>query len=188
MITDKVLQTAAAAVARRYARRVWWADESELRQEALVAAYEVRARGTYDPTCNIPLRAYVERACAYRLRAYLWRQSAPVSAPHRKLTSLAGLHRAALDECSATTETDPLVLLCEKEHALAVRTGVEEAVKMTVIEWARALVLRVLLGDEAPSEVADGAVMTRALYRMVRKARVMCETDSMLYDLWRNEP
>lgn len=80
---------------RRYKRDVWWADVEDMSQHAWVVALE--AHRTFKPERMDDFYWYAWRAVVVQLRNHLWRQSAPVSAPQRKLPELAGVFRDVLE-------------------------------------------------------------------------------------------
>lgn len=96
---DVTLKAVVEEAVKRYAKRCWWADRADMRQEAwMVACSAARtfkpARWATDPGNG--LYWYAWRAVVVQLRNYLWRESAPVTAPQRKLDQLAGVQRAPL--------------------------------------------------------------------------------------------
>jgi hypothetical protein len=92
-LESEIVEVVNAAVAS-YARRCWWADASDLRQEAWVAAMEARAN--WNPERG-PIGPYAGVAVRRAIAAYLIRESAPVSSPWHRRHELIGIRRAALD-------------------------------------------------------------------------------------------
>lgn len=175
----------ARRAARRYARRCWWADEEDLVQEATTAAlHATRPDGPFDPECGVPVGAYVWRTCILHLRAYLWRQSSPVSETGHKLATLHGVHHTELTETSATTDIDAFVLLSEKEWTEKVRAQLDYLFDKDV---KGKLVARVLLDEEKPEYVAhEAGVPVQDLYRLTKKAKRSIADNAFLFHLMRN--
>lgn len=170
-------------VARRYAVRVWWADEKELVQEAWLAILTaLRPGGPYVQECGVPRTAYAWRAAVLHLREFLWRQSAPVRAPHHKLKELRGVHRAEVTEESIVTFEDPAQLLEEKRWTESVRSQVHYLLDKLGADSGVAA--RVVVHEEEPAEVArDLALPTSHVYRTARAARTMMSDNAMLHQL-----
>jgi DNA-directed RNA polymerase specialized sigma24 family protein len=184
-----VLDGVASRAAARYARRVFWADAADLKQEAMVAALTAtRPDGPYDEACGVPLTAYAWRACMLHLRAYCWRQSSPVSETDHRLQDLRGVfHKELLEgldpyeDFSSTPPTDDLLAMkvwhedvrAQLDHVLA-PCGEEKRVA-----------LRVLLDEEPPRRVAQefDLPVTR-VYRIARRARLLLSENAMLFSLW----
>jgi hypothetical protein len=85
--------------ARRYKARCWWAEEDDLLQEAREAV--LLAKRTFDPEVGVPLAAYAWRVAMIRLRAWLLRNTSPVSASAGSLHRLKDYQRASFDELAA---------------------------------------------------------------------------------------
>jgi len=103
---DATLDAVVKEAVRRYKRKVWWADAGDLSQQAWLTALEASA--TFKPEvwgeeAGEGLYWYAWRAVVVQLRNYLWRQSAPVTAPQRKLGQLAGIVRAPLADIPKTS-------------------------------------------------------------------------------------
>lgn len=178
------VKRAAEGVARRYARRVFWADEDDLRQEAYVIAIDARRR--WDPTVGVPLSAYAWRACALGLRNYLWRQSAPVTETDHRLTTLRGVHRAEVNEdCWRAPSPDEL-LVAKRWHE-DVQEQIAFVLKHGNVDTR--LVLPVLIEERAPRHVAkELEVPVIRIYRSVRRARVLLSENALLHMLWDAPP
>lgn len=181
---DEVLRVARNA-ARHYARRVWWANEEDLVQEASAAALQAtRPDGPFDHESGLPVGVYVWRACVLHLRAYLWRQSAPVSESRHKLPTLRGVHRSELTETSAITDVDALSLLSEKEWTEEVRAQLNYLFDK---DGDGALVSRVLLEEEKPEYVAHTAgIDVQDLYRKTKRAKRALTNNALLFHMMRN--
>lgn len=181
---DRIIATAAKA-ARRYARKVWWADEDDLRQEAALAALQAtREGGPYDPETGVPVGAYVWRACVLHLRAYLWQQSAPVNETDHKLATLRGVHRLELNESLASADVDAYELLSEKEWTEEVRSQLDYLLNK---RGAGKHLARVLLNEESPTHVAhEAGIPIDDLYILTKKTRRDIASNAYLFHLLRN--
>lgn len=180
---EEDLNVIAAKAAARYARLVFWADIEELRQEAMVAALTAtRPGGPYDPECGVPLSAYVWRACILHLRAWCWKQSAPVHAPHHKLAQLKGIHREEITETTSITHVDPFALLHEKRWVEDVQSQVDHVLDRLGPDSG--LAARTIVLDEAPAHVAEDLdVAIEHVYRVTRVGRRLLADNALLYTL-----
>ncbi len=177
------LQEVANKVAGRYARRVFWADLADLKQEAMVAA--LRAQKTWDPEVGVPLEAYAWRACVFHLRTYLWRQSAPVSETDRRLGTLRGVHAEELLEDHGEPVADNHQLFEEKCWTEMVQRQVVYLLTKLSTKDAR-IAVRVVLEEEMPAQVAqDLQLSIHHVYRVARTARRSFEDNAVLHQLWR---
>lgn len=93
------LRKVVEASARKYARKCWWADEEDLRQQAWLIVLDAKARfeRNFDPAKaqGSALESYCWRAAVIQLGIYLMKQSSPVSASESK--DLAHLVQVSLD-------------------------------------------------------------------------------------------
>jgi len=89
------MQSVVEQVAGSYARRCWWAELDDLKQEAWGAV--LSAEKSWQPARG-PLRPYIYRAAALALRRWTLNNSSPVSAPWRDVNGLRGLLRAPVEE------------------------------------------------------------------------------------------
>jgi hypothetical protein len=196
-ITD--LNRMASSLAKKYARKCWWASLDDLRQEALsvmLSSYRTYLKHPEGDPCG-----YVYRAAACGLRNYLLRNNTPVSASSYDLDSLRGIVRV-----------DGLA----KEIILGQRAKPEARVEMKLravqtaeyqtdenfedTDWldrARArltevlnkvpnymIATQVLLAKRRPKEVAvENGVDVRVVYKATKAARRAIVNDPVLYDL-----
>lgn len=182
MSSSEQLVKVATKVARRYARRCWWADEEDLRQEAMVAALECLKEGRWDPEVGVPLNAYAWRACVNHLRSYLWRQSSPVSETDHNLENLRGVHHIEIPEDGFQDRVEPVeVLLDQARWNHAVR---EQVLFVLGAVGVDRVVLRTLFDDDKPADVAEELGIPRnTLYRSLQRARTALRDNAMLYEL-----
>ena len=110
-------------VAYRYARRVWWAEESELKQVGYKAAIE--AERTFDPRVGVPETAYVRKAVHFAIRGFITKMVAPVTGGEQE--ERVKLHREFVDDevlrCSEPTPEDQVDI---QEHLQALRARMRE--------------------------------------------------------------
>lgn len=100
---EEVLKIA-RSVARRYARRSWWADREELESVAAVGVLE--AARTHDPQTGVPFEGYAARAAANHVHDYLWAESSPLSGGgHDPRKNIAGVHRTTITNQGAFAAT-----------------------------------------------------------------------------------
>ena len=123
-------------MARRLAYKCWWADERDIVQEGLLAALE--ARDTYDERRG-PWGQYAQWMAMRAMRAYLLRESSPVSVPKTHEEKGIGLMRTSIDNFGDVYKTmeesimipEGLVVneidLAKVEHALLVAIEVHAA-------------------------------------------------------------
>ena len=92
---DPIIEHVATRTARRWSRKVWWADFDDLAQEARLTAW--LALPNWDPRVGVPVDAYLRRACSIMLARWCWHESSPVSGGSRrpreeKIETRATLH------------------------------------------------------------------------------------------------
>jgi DNA-directed RNA polymerase specialized sigma subunit len=172
----KRVDSIALTMAKRYKRRCWWADLDDMTQEARTALLE--ALRTADPQSSVPVDGYLWRVAAFRIRAFLWKNSAPVNAPWHKMTELRGVHRA---------ELSPLI----EDDSISAPKTIDER------QWRERV--RARLADLA-SRVEDGFLAKALLLeeqgtrtdKSLNKARSRLKKDIRndfeLYELWREAP
>lgn len=89
IIAQVIDQTAA-----RYARRVWWVEPDDLRQEAWLEVLRMDLR-FLDRAAPSRAKGYVHRIVARRMSRFLWRESSPVPCGgHRDKQQSTGRLRA----------------------------------------------------------------------------------------------
>lgn len=182
---DHDMARAVDKVARRYARRCWWVDEDDLRQEAWLVAHKIRPKYDAQRAPSGTVRPLVSRAASRALTRLLLFQSAPVSASDGKRYDLVGLHRAPLPQEGATGEGD-----LRLKHVPAPLRVEETAERIAAREQWNNRVLSRLLEVCSPAElegmmtvVVDGARPTAATSAsMARLAG-----DGALKVLWEGE-
>lgn len=178
-MTESLIDVATKA-ASKYARAVFWADKEELRQEAVLAALD--AFRTWDEECGVPLNAYAWRACVLHLRAFCWRQSAPVHGDSRRPEGLRGLHRAEVVETTIVSSEDAFDLLAEKRWLEDVQGEMQYLFDGLGDDGA--LAACVLIREEAPAEVARAhSLKVERVYRAARNARALCADNARLYQM-----
>lgn len=153
------IERVARQVARKYARRVWWADEDDLMQEAREAC--VRASRTWDSTVGVSLEAYLWRAAMLTLRKWCWRQSSPVSGGmHDPRAHRMGQRTQVHEDTPAADEPHQGVVLREDFVAEEIVTERDWRARVCALVQGLAsspadrLGARVLLGEGKPSEIA----------------------------------
>ena len=152
--------------ARWYAARSWWADIDDLRNEGWVAALE--AERTYKPEKGSKDN-YLRRATWYRMRDFLWAQSAPVSGRRGHGEVLRGVHRASVDALYDHTTPDPVEMLEMEEWWAELREAVGQLVRTGKDGDIAA---RVLLDREKPGDIAKALEWpVHRVWRASSKAR-----------------
>lgn len=111
---SKVIEEVSAA----YCRRVWWADQIDLMQDAWV---EVLSSLERKPVPDEWLKGTVYRICSRRISQYLWEQSSPATG-RRGGRHFQGLKRASADvhlaSVAGSVAPDSRALTAEAEHEL----------------------------------------------------------------------
>lgn len=162
-------------VARFYARRCWWADLDDLKQEARTTALLCAASPTYDPTRRFS--SYAEQAIRRKLGQWLLHQ-APVSAGFNNGSKLANMERAPVSDDIPAEVSD--------EHA---RTAWVAQVQKAILRALRtslptdtALIARdVLVGGAKPHVVArKHKIKIHAVYHALSEARTALWWDESL--------
>ncbi len=175
------IYTLADRIAGSYARKCWWSDLDDLKQEALVAL--VRAHQLFDPQVGVPWEAYASLAASRAVARYLLKNSSPVSAPdcHSGATNLVGLLRAPVDENWEDPEPWADALIDDKRWRAKVRMHVQELAR----QCGGLHAVPVLLDDKQASEVATAkAVPVKQVYKETRRVRDRARCDLTLYELW----
>jgi DNA-directed RNA polymerase specialized sigma24 family protein len=181
------LQGVASRAAARYARRVFWADPEDLKQEAMVAALTA-AKRSFDPSCGVPLEAYAWRACMLHLRAYCWRQSSPVSETDHELHNLRGVHRLSLDKAGTEHLSTGEAFLDDQVSSKMLNDLIREQIDYLFDKSPHAGVARRVLIDEMPARhvAEEFSLPVVQVYRIARRARVLLSENAMLFELWRD--
>ncbi len=100
---DRELAEVVNKMARRYARRWWWADEEDLRQTAWVGA--LIAKRKYDPAkARCGIKPFVRSQVHCHLSRYMTAFTSPVSASDHQRYALVGLTRAPLEHAGCALE------------------------------------------------------------------------------------
>lgn len=177
----------ASCIAAKYRARCWWAEYDDLRQEAILAMLE--AGRTYDATRG-PVNAYMWRAACIAVRAFLWRNTAPVNASPHEFEELAGITRQAVDERMLVDEQTPDELLAVHQWRQRVSSTLCAVVYQAHDDRTDdMLVHSVLFREVKPGCVAaDSGVPVAHVYQAVKRARRRVSRDLELYNLWRTAP
>lgn len=155
-------------VAKIYARRCWWADFEDLRQEAYVAALEASATYTAEKGEAKP---YLWKACACTLAKYLWRESSPVKGKGGRTAQRAGLEDAPIETCQETPE-----------HSVAREEIRAELLRLIEKHYCKDVpMLTGLLGGNAPEQVAEDChVEIVRVYKATEKLHDRVRVDAFL--------
>lgn len=185
-------------VAKRYARRVFWArgHMDDMTSEAVVAI--LQARSTYDEQVGVAFGKYAARAAYLRVADYLWGESSPASGGgHDPKKNIAGRFRAPLARptCHYKLDDDnrtPWPELCkdarevvDELHAMDRQVRIRDRVRSLARRTKNGdLAEHVLLHGEASGDLSrrSGKNVHRAVELVRRKAR----QDAGLYELWRS--
>jgi hypothetical protein len=171
----------ARAVALRYKRRCWWADVDDLTSEASVAV--LRAARTWDPQVGVPFEGYAGRAAVLGVRAFLWRESAPVSGGQSDpRANLTGVRRVELGDDLAVESSTPAQIDTVRWR-LAVRDRIRSLAQQSKGGDAA---YEVVGRDRTPSDVQREHPEVR-VYSAVEVLRRKVRDDYKLYDLWKHE-
>lgn len=170
------LEQVATAAAKRYAARCSWVDFEDCLSVAHLACTE--AKRTWREDHGTPLDSYAWRACIFALRSYVWRMSAPVSAPDKKLTELASMSACELTDIPKDQPSSEDIIDAKRWTArVCVRLH-------TIIRDD--LGFDALLNDEKPAEVAlRRDVSVSSVYAAKRRARNIVAADKTTHKLWR---
>ena len=179
------LDDVAERVARKYARKCWWADIDDLRQEARLAC--TLAERNWENEVGVPLDAYAW-LCAWRsVGRWLLKNSSIASAGWHSVGELANLCSVPVDEeaCDLAPWAD--AVLDDKRW----REGVREHV-LALLAWGgmshtdQRLALEVLVQGRTPSEVAlSKAVPVAQVNKARRRAACLVLRDLQCYRFWR---
>lgn len=170
------LAQVATAAAKRYAGRCSWVLFEDCLSVANLACTE--ARRTWKEDRGTPLDAYAWRACIFALRRFVWKASAPVTAPDKKLTELA--------EVSACELTDTPLIHVSPEDVIDTRRWVARVCARLHAIVRDDLGLEALLTDEKPAEVAHRRdIPVSRVYAAKRRAKDIVSADETTHQLWR---
>lgn len=175
-------------VARRFKRKCWWASFDDLAQVARMACFT--ARRTFNPDHGTPFAGYAYRAASRAVWSYVLRESSPVSASDHYLSDLRGLARADLTVLEDAPKQQPSVLedLVQAEWRAKVKQRLVALLEEALGKHDASMVLRVMLGQEQPSQVAaDNGVATAQIYRQRRRATLLVLRDTQCYRLWQEQ-
>jgi hypothetical protein len=183
----EIIEQAAARVAHKYARRCWWSDPRELRQEATAAM--LGAVPGFDPSkASRPgqAEAFFYRVGLRALHNFTWRSGSPLSETDHNLRLLAGVTRAPVEEAAELPVLAPWAdeIIANGAHLAELRAALAEVLGQLGEdeELARAVLLR----DGKPEDVAVlYGVERRRVYRATALARRFIMDDLQLYELWK---
>jgi DNA-directed RNA polymerase specialized sigma24 family protein len=181
--------------ARRYARRVWWANEEDLKQEGWVAALEAAA--SWKPTGGASLKWYVWTAIVRSMRNLLLRDSAPVKAGWHNLHKLKGLQRAEVPTDNALrfdkgqrpnkmlrffqVEETPESKLGDVELAARVRQALDQSIATGKLPGK---VTAALIDGTRVRKLTRSERARRQLLRACKSAKDSVREDRAAQDLW----
>lgn len=180
---DDIMARVAKAVSWRYARRVWWADQSELEQQAWIICLEVRqqyAKSGTNPESVFGGSCYV--ACMRQLSRWLRYESSPVSSSNAGLKDMETFTRVS----TRTIEDTHLVAGPDDAYEEA---EVLHKLRATILELCgdtpdtRGAIL-VLMGGLTSSEAAEQLDLDiGSLYEQTRMVKNIVRTDSNMRNL-----
>lgn len=179
-------ESAIADVVGWYSRKYFWADPSDLEQEAWVAC--LRASKTFKPELG-EARGYFYTAAKLALRPFVWRQRSLLSASSHDLSSLFGAMTCSLDgeKVPELVQQDgcPDAALDQARWKLAIRQRLAAVLdKIDGGKLARAL----LVEDQKAKAIAIAFdVPVATVYAASRRAKKAVEADCELFQLWRRD-
>lgn len=192
------IESAVNEAARRYARRVWWANTDDLKQEGWIAALE--ATQSWNPNGGASLRWYVWTAIVRSMRNHLLRESAPVKAGWHNLHKLKGLKRIAVPEDNDLSTRPGNTMVCSTKLAAFTDPRLTPEEALAVEEWAtrsRKVVEKTVFAGKLPTKVMavliDGTKVRkltrterarRQLLRACKTAKDAVRDDLVAQDLW----
>jgi len=169
-----VTQRLIRVVARRYARRCWWASVADLEQAGWIAA--LTALPSFDPQVGVPLEAYVFRAVVYAMRRALWADSAPTS---------GGWHRPELQRTAQRAPlTDSLVPTAPSPEDEVLEAAWSAQVRERLNDLGNPVLTDLILGRITHEQAAASLGCSRTyLYRSLERLRREAGEDSALWHL-----
>ena len=136
-----------------YARRCWWIDLEDLRQEAWMAVLEAQERPTFDKCRSLEDQAgYMYQVAIFKLKEYVWSQSSPVTGPKGRRNKLRGTYRAPLSALYNRAADDPSTAEAEERWWAELSEAVQQIVRTGPRGGVAA---RVLPDREKPALVAE---------------------------------
>lgn len=172
MADEKEIDRIASSIAGRYKKRCWWVEYEDIKQEA--CRIVCRAEQNYNPEVGIEFGAYAFIACSRELTQYLYRNSAPVSAPNNKVKELAGLHRKRVnpwEHVAGPKHYEDDLRARIRDRVMALAETIDNG------EWAVAILLEGTPGGDEPS--------AELVKQSMRKLKKLCSEDYVLYRLWK---
>lgn len=180
MVELAEIQKVSERVAKWYARRCWWAELDDLKQEALMTS--VRALKTYTPEKG-RFSSYAELAIRRQLGRWLLRQ-APVSAALNKSHHLANLCRAEVPEDLPSEAVEVSLEVAHEVWAAKVRKNVTRVLRHKLPADEAIIARAVLVDGEEPRRVARReGVKIHHVYRATQNARDALWFDRQLQQL-----
>lgn len=164
-------------ISRRYAKKCWWAEISDLRQEGWTALLEARKR--FDPKRGTPFSAFAWVCVEFSIRNYLWEQSAPVTGPKHRGRKLEGLQRTPVKHIrNVPAPSDPTA--AEEWWA-----RIREALDAAVLDGRGGhIAAAVLLDGARPAEMAsETKVPVTKIYGLVDAAKRRVKSDDTICEM-----
>ena len=174
---NRIIENVVNTLAGRYARRSWWMDAEDLRQQGWIFALEASTQ--VDWNGKNP-HSYLWTVVMRQLSDYVWSQSAPVSSGRgKRKRNLQGLHRADLSDSEDAMRValgnppTPHELVNEKRRVAKVRKAVEDIDPEA---------LEVILGEKRSLSDPN----RRRAYRKIASVRRDLETRKDLWEAYRD--
>lgn len=198
--TAKIYSNAAKAT-KRYKRKVFWAPEEDMRQEAIVA--QLKAAQTFDPskgTFDIDnydeedhFGAFTWGVAVKSIKRFLCKMSAPVSAQHRvdvlkgilhePLFQSAGVGRGVRENPELPHETQTPEII---QQQISVSKRVRERLWEILTREESAFAVAVFQEDVEPIEIAEfHGVDPQLVYKAISQIKKKLSRDSRLFEIWR---
>lgn len=196
----KVYSNATKAT-KRYKRKVFWAPEEDMRQEAIVA--QLKAAQTFDPskgTFDIDnydeedhFGAFTWGVAVKSIKRFLCKMSAPVSAQHRvdvlkgilhePLFQSAGVGRGVRENPELPHETQTPEII---QQQISVSKRVRERLWEILTREESAFAVAVFQEDVEPIEIAEfHGVDPQLVYKAISQIKKKLSRDSRLFEIWR---
>lgn len=190
----KVYSNATKAT-KRYKRKVFWAPEEDMKQEAIVA--QLKAAQTFDPskgTFDIDnydeedhFGAFTWGVAVKSIKRFLCKMSAPVSAQHRVDVLKGILHEPLMEGSEENPELPHLAQTPEIiQQQIALSKRVRERLWEILTREESAFAVAVFQEDVEPIEIAEfHGVDPQTVYKAISQIKKKLSRDSRLFEIWR---
>ena len=179
----EVAQSAITQLVKFYSSKYWWADSSDLAQEAWAAC--VNAAPGFKPELG-DMHGYFYSVAKYAVTPFVMKQRAIVSSSRAERGELFKVRLGGFDEaCEELEAASPDLEIDRLRWRAAIRNRLAKIfASMEGGEMAEACIVE---DKQAQTVAAAFGVPVSAVYSATRKAKRAVANDRALFDLWRRD-